>query len=316
MKCLIIVALLALAPPANAQEGHASQGAVLQRLVEWTSGVEAAYAPAEEALQSMRQVIRAIQAPTTPEGRGEVLSRVGPQVAAALDGVARGREAVEMFPDLRSGDAEVDAMAAAARQALVANATNVERALNGIRQLNIAAQSRDEGAVRRAQLSLVQFPPAWLRSTATSLRLLALNSRNDPPAFHLLSARASFVDACAIAADLSGAIDKERFEAHVADAVASLAIGRVALAADQGFLLSPDMGDARRALVAELLSNQQRTYTVIEQAVEKLDEAIANLADSAAPEQRLAAVREAGAIEREAAILSERARQISVQLVH
>lgn len=315
MKQLFLSFLIALSPmAASAQVARPPQSA-LSELVGWTQGLRLAAAPAERALQSMRQIVGMLQTADTPEGRGAALIAVGPQIADALLQVRQAKAAVAAFAPLVSGDAEINAQAAAAHQALSGNIENLEQALSGIEQMHLAAVRRDVAAVRRAATSLLPFPPAWLRSTAVSFRLVALQSRADPAAYHFLQARAGFYDAGAIVIDLSRPIDRDAFGVLIVEARASLAHGRVMLAADEGLALAPGLSETQRSVMTELLQVQRRGYDVTELALTTLDDAVSALRAEATPEERLAAVRPAALIERENSALSERASEIAAQLV-
>lgn len=308
----VLMMLTALGGTAQAQT---AAFAPLQQLVEWTDSVLAANAPVEAGRQGMLQIVRAIQAGSTPEERGAVLIAAGPQISAALAQTRQGMTALGLQQSFVSGDSEFDAMAAAAHQALRTNAANVEQLLLGIEQMHLAAARGDSAGVQRSARVLLPFPAAMLRSSAASYRLIALQSRSDLTIYHFLQARAAFSEAGAFVADITVPIDLEAFESRITDAMNAIAIGRVSLAADQELLLTPGLSNEQRAIVAELLDVQGRSYDLIERAVTSTDETVARMGQAATPEQRLAALREAGQAERELAPLTLRASALAAQMV-
>jgi hypothetical protein len=315
LKQVFVAAALLFAPIGAGAHAQTISSPQLSQLFSWTDGLIEANRPAEAAQQSMRQIVRAIQSGSTPEERGAALVAIGPQLSAALAQARQGRAAVEGYQRFASGDVDLDGLAAATHQTLRTNGESVERMLVGIEQMHLAAVRRDSAGVQQAARALLPFPAAMLRGTAASFRLLALRSRGDLSTYHFLRARAAFAEAGAVAADLPGVLDMESFESHITDATTAIAIGRVSLQADQQMLLTPGLDEAQRAIIADLLQVQDRSYDLLERAVTSADEAIARAGPSATPEQRLAALREAGAIERELAPLSARASALATQFV-
>jgi hypothetical protein len=314
LKQVFIAAVLVFAPigGANAQSAVSPH---LSQLADWTQGLVAANAPTESAQQTMRQIFRIIQSASTPEQRGAAFIAIGPQLSAALAEARRGKAAMEAYPPLASGDANFNSLAEATRQMLRTNANNVEGMLVGIEQIHLAAVRHDASAMQRAAQALLPYPAVILRGTAASFRVMALQSRSDLTSYHFLQARAAFSEAGAVAVDLPAPIDMEAFESHITDAMNAVAVGRVSLQADQQMLLTPGLDDEQRALLTELLEVQGHSYDLIERAVTSADEAIARVGASATPEQRLAALREAGAFERELAPLSARMSALATQFV-
>lgn len=318
MRRMALALLFLLSPlAARAQEpvsAGAAQSAPLSRLLDWSQDLIDARAPAESALQTMRQVVGALQTATTPEDRGARLIAMGPQVSEALAQVRQAQANVETFPSLTTGDAEFDAMALSAHQAVRTDLSNLESALLALQQMHRAAVRRDVAEVRRVATSLLVFPPLWLRNSAASFRLMALQSHSDPSTHHFYQARAAFYEASAIAIDLSGPLDQTAFSARLDEAAASIAAGRAALAADGELAESPVLRPEQRALMAELLQIEERSFSVTQNALASLRESVSALGDAAQPEQRLGALRPAGQIERENSALAERASQLAAQL--
>lgn len=295
---------LLLAPAALAQTAS---------LVPWVQGLEAAQAPMVDAMQSVRQIARSLNAPGTPSERGQALVATGPPLAAALTQIRRARAAVEAYPPLLSGDRDQDALALAVLVAVRTNVDSVERLILALQRMQAAGARGDTPAVQRAAVEMLPLPAIMLRGTAASFRLMALQLAEDDSQRSFYRARAAFYEAGALVVDVSQSMNQVEFAERIGEGLREVEAGRLLLAAERSLIASAPR--EFRPTIEGLLNTTEQGLAVTERALTTFRDDVASLGPDAAPELRLQSVRPAGEIERENQAISARAAELGRQML-